>query len=212
MLEQRNGTAGYRRSNIDSSFTNREIGNPPTRPTTQSKERGNKSYKDTTTVPNNKNTTRTNSHPTPYTKTVSGMCYRCRKPWHLSNACPECSRPVNWVEEEGKDPVTFEDEEEGDLYDRAEVAADKGEQVSCVVQRVMYSPRQDKPNQWNNIFCSCCTISRKACDLIVDSGSCENFMPEDLKCITHSQTVFQGSGTTSWSTTVIYLWPWHEVS
>ncbi|KAK0597921.1 hypothetical protein LWI29_029933 [Acer saccharum] len=70
--------------------------------------------------------------------TCTGVCYRCRKLGHLSNACPDRPRLVNWVEGEEGDPDVLEDvEEEGDLYEWAEFTEENGERVNYVVQRVL---------------------------------------------------------------------------
>ncbi|GAV83698.1 zf-CCHC domain-containing protein, partial [Cephalotus follicularis] len=110
-------------------------------------------------------------------------CYRCGKPGHRSNNCPEC-KTVNLVEQErdyGEQEVG--DEENHDLYDNCgelHFTEEEGERVNCVIQRVLYSPKQPDTSQCQNIFQSHCSINKKVCDLIVDSGSCENFVAKKL--------------------------------
>ncbi|XP_028104696.1 uncharacterized protein LOC114303746 [Camellia sinensis] len=118
----------------------------------------------------------------PYAKPTTDMCYRCSTPGHRSNVCPE-RRTANLVEEEDEIGDNGDAEHEGDQYEGAELAREEGERVNCVVQRVLFTPKTEDLSQRHNIFCSCCTINQKVCDLIVDRGSCENFVAKRL--VTH---------------------------
>ncbi|XP_012849859.1 PREDICTED: uncharacterized protein LOC105969631 [Erythranthe guttata] len=118
---------------------------------------------------------RTNNNP--YARPFPDNCYRCHKPGHRSNECPE-RRALNLVD----DPEKRDDSEnEGYEVDKSEEdeeteyhSHENGEQVNCVVQRVLCSARQ--LSQRNSIFRSQCSINKKVCNLIVDNGSCENFV------------------------------------
>ena len=94
-----------------------------------------------------------NLNPNPYSRPAPGVCYRCRKPGHLSNTCPDHRRPVNWIEgEEGDLEATGDDAGEDDCYKGVEFAEEDGERINCVVQRILYTPRQEDAGQRNNIF------------------------------------------------------------
>lgn len=116
----------------------------------------------------------------PYARPIPGNCYHCQKPGHKSNECPE-RRSVNLVDEpeQGKECYDEGADGESEEGDDAEYHNhEDGEHVSCVVQRVLCFAKQ--PTQRNSIFRSQCSINKKVCDLIVDSGSCENFVARRL--------------------------------
>ncbi|XP_040361675.1 uncharacterized protein LOC112203294 [Rosa chinensis] len=110
----------------------------------------------------------------PYARPTTEICYRCNKPGHRSNVCPE--RRTALIDDYD------EDEEEvgkdGD-YDGAEFAEEESpEKVHIVLQRVLLCPKEE--GQRRNIFRSLCSINNKVCNLIVDNGSCENFVAKKL--------------------------------
>ncbi|XP_062005885.1 uncharacterized protein LOC133723069 [Rosa rugosa] len=110
----------------------------------------------------------------PYARPTTEICYRCNKPGHRSNVCPE--RRTALIDDYD------EDEEEvgrdGD-YDGAEFAEEESpEKVNIVLQRVLLCPKEE--GQRRNIFRSLCSINNKVCNLIVDNGSCENFVAKKL--------------------------------
>ncbi|XP_024193620.1 uncharacterized protein LOC112197233 [Rosa chinensis] len=111
----------------------------------------------------------------PYARPTTEVCYRCNKPGHRSNVCPE-RRQAALIGEYDEDE---EEVERGDDYDGAEFAVEESpEKVNIVLQRVLLSPKED--GQRRNIFKSLCSINNKVCNLIVDNGSCENFVAKKL--------------------------------
>jgi hypothetical protein len=57
---------------------------------------------------------------------------------------------------------------------------DSGEFVNCIVQKGLLAPKLEEPTQRHNIFKTQCTINQKVCNLIIDSGSCENIVSRKL--------------------------------
>ena len=51
---------------------------------------------------------------------------------------------------------------------------------SLVIQRLLLIPRVEYGDQWSEIFRARCTISKRVCDLIIDSGSVENIASKSL--------------------------------
>ncbi|KAI5311708.1 hypothetical protein L3X38_040881 [Prunus dulcis] len=122
-----------------------------------------------------RNTTEASEYATASTP-MTDICYRCQKPGHRSNVCPE-RKQANFIEEVDDDEE--KDEVEEDDYTGAEFAIEEGmEKITLVLQRVLLAPKEE--GQRHNIFCSLCSIKNKVCDVIVDNGSCENFMSKKL--------------------------------
>ncbi|XP_020255750.1 uncharacterized protein LOC109832751 [Asparagus officinalis] len=55
-------------------------------------------------------------------------------------------------------------------------ADDDGEQLTCVVRRLLLAPKAEEPPQRHNIFRTRCTVQQKICDVIINSGSSENIV------------------------------------
>ena len=51
---------------------------------------------------------------------------------------------------------------------------------SLVIQRLLLTLRVEYDDQRNEIFLARCTISKRVCDLIIDSGSVVNIMSKSL--------------------------------
>ncbi|XP_038680918.1 uncharacterized protein LOC119981846 [Tripterygium wilfordii] len=111
----------------------------------------------------------------PYARPTTIKCYRCFKTGHKSNECLD-RKEVNLAD--------FEDDNEGleedpDL-DEVDFTEEDGERVNCVVRRVLVSPRQEDDSQRKKIFLSLCSVKKRVCDLVIDNGSCENFVSKKL--------------------------------
>nr|GEW80356.1 RNA-directed DNA polymerase [Tanacetum cinerariifolium] len=114
------------------------------------------------------------------TKPKSVQCFKCKGFGHISSDCPnQCV--FTMVEENVEDqydiPLTFnepqEDEHEDITYeDTCEL---------LVIQRALHvESNRDKAWLRHNIFHTRCTLNRKVCDVVIDSGSCENVVSESM--------------------------------
>jgi len=108
------------------------------------------------------------------------LCFNCREPGHRFVECKK-----------GQQRGLFSDfqeinrEQEGDV--EAEAVYDEEERLEgdagpmLMIRRSCLAPRGVE-DDWmrTNVFQSTCTISRKVCRFIVDSGSCENIVFEEV--------------------------------
>ena len=110
---------------------------------------------------------------------MTGRCFKCNQPGHRSSDC--ALRKMTNVAE-GLNEEEYEECYESEEFEGEElvVLEDEGEQVNCVVQRELLSPREPLNSQRHNIFRTRCTIKGKVCDVIIDSGSCENIVSKAL--------------------------------
>lgn len=92
----------------------------------------------------------------PYAKPIPEKWFRCGKPGHRSNECP--NRRVNLLG--GEENGVVEDWAEDDPYDGVDYAEEEEERVNRVVQRVLFVPRSEDHNQ-QHIFWSNCSINQK---------------------------------------------------
>nr|XP_034929565.1 uncharacterized protein LOC118060451 [Populus alba] len=112
----------------------------------------------------------------PYARPSIDKCYRCWQPGHRSNQCPKRST-VHLIEPEltaegGGDELAY-------TYEEDEVTGgDEGELLSCslVVRKLLLAPKQMEQSQRHNIFRTRCTVNKKVCDVIIDSGNSENII------------------------------------
>ncbi|XP_040994300.1 uncharacterized protein LOC121240841 [Juglans microcarpa x Juglans regia] len=74
---------------------------------------------------------------------------------------------------------TRENEEESEEESEF-VEGDEGDLVNCVIQRLLLTPKHEDHTQRHVIFKARCTINHNVCNLIIDSGSCENIVSKAL--------------------------------
>jgi hypothetical protein len=162
----RGGTGGYNRSG----------GSFPNRGTTPS----NGPNKGTTTVGQSSRTG----------APIGPKCFRCGEPGHRMVDCRKGEKYGKGLlvdsggafEEQGggeEQDATFDEDGEGE---EAFLSGDAESGPLFMVRRVCFTPRkaEDEDEQRHNLFHSRCTIGGKVCQLVIDSGSCENVVAEEV--------------------------------
>ncbi|KAE8696147.1 putative CCCH-type zinc finger family protein [Hibiscus syriacus] len=111
-------------------------------------------------------------------------CFRCGEQGHRATDCrkPASQKGKNLLIEEN---VEDENEEIGEpVYDDDEtddVLYGDGHET-LVVRKSLLTPKGDSGDDWlrTNIFHTTCTVADKVCKMIIDSGSCENVVSEEV--------------------------------
>ena len=71
------------------------------------------------------------------------------------------------------------DFEEEDIEDD-DFAQEDGEAMSCMVQRLLSIQKEPDMTKRSQIFLSRCIVNGVLCKLLIDNGSCENFVSKAL--------------------------------
>ncbi|KAG5533437.1 hypothetical protein RHGRI_027564 [Rhododendron griersonianum] len=122
--------------------------------------------------------------------TSGPRCFKCGEPGHRIADCKKAG-PFGkglFIESEEIVGDEFDVSLQDPVYDSANEQVVYEEHVTgddgplLVVRRACYTPREVKGDSWlrNNIFQSTCTIGGKVCKLVIDSGSCENVIAEEV--------------------------------
>ena len=127
----------------------------------------------------------------PFSQSKSAVkCFRCQGFGHIASDCPN-RRVITIIEGEAYE--VSEEEQEAEVaepvYDEEYTPADQGE--CLIVRRSLHTaPVKEEPWLRHNIFHTRCTTKGKVCDIIIDSGSCENvvsnYMVDKLKLPTQT--------------------------
>ena len=107
-------------------------------------------------------------------------CFSCGEIGHRQSNCPTSNRRGLLLDTAGNDVEVVYDDEPVDPMEEPEIlTADNG--PCLMVRRVCLAPRSADINpQRHNLFHSKCTIGGKVCNFIIDSGSSENVIAEEV--------------------------------
>ncbi|GJU49514.1 putative reverse transcriptase domain-containing protein, partial [Tanacetum coccineum] len=116
----------------------------------------------------------------------SGLkCFNCGEPGHRQSKCKKAGKRHLFIDEEWEDNGVADDDYEeppvfdDDQYEEDIVSGDVG--VNLIVRRSYLTPKAAGDN-WlkHGIFQSTSTILGKVCTFVVDPGSCDNLISEEI--------------------------------
>ena len=117
-------------------------------------------------------------------------CYRCFEPGHKSNECPKRTNARVNLAEDGEVEENFGGFDDGNQHlrvndlDGVKEEGIDGDLVgeTLVTRRSMFAPLASNKDDWlrKNIFRTRCTVGGKLCNLIIDSGSSENLVAQEM--------------------------------
>ncbi|KAK2973809.1 hypothetical protein RJ640_012279 [Escallonia rubra] len=123
---------------------------------------------------------------------IAGKCFRCFEFGHKSNQCPkradirvnlsedqEARFEENFANFEGEDLV---DACESNVFDEEGIEGDVIGEALVIRHSMLAPPANNNQDDWlrKNIFRTRCTAEGKLCNLIIDSGSSENLISQEM--------------------------------
>nr|KAJ0218923.1 hypothetical protein LSAT_V11C300143610 [Lactuca sativa] len=138
-------------------------------------------------VPNQQRPTSNSVGPNPRTTVSSSLkCFSCGETGHRQSECKKVGKRHLFAEQDDwqnddagenyEDPPVYDEEHQ---CEEEVVTGDVG--VNLVVRRSCFTPKV-VGDDWlkHNIFQSTCTILGKVCSFVIDSGSCDNLISEEV--------------------------------
>nr|KYP31042.1 hypothetical protein KK1_049172 [Cajanus cajan] len=116
-------------------------------------------------------------------RTSSIKCFKCLGMGHIASQCPTKKimiiRGNEILSEENTSSSSSSSSEEDERLSSSEEAPCEGDLL--IAQRLLTNqPKEQDQSQRENLFHSRCKNFKKTCSLIVDSGSCNNFISQRL--------------------------------
>lgn len=109
-------------------------------------------------------------------------CFRCGLEGHMAYECLKKNKEarLNMINEEVDDSPIYDTDGEGEILQ--EVCEPDSVAESLVIRRVLAAPKSQDENHWlrTNIFHTHCTAYGKICEVLIDSGSCENMVARGM--------------------------------
>jgi phage FluMu protein Com len=104
-------------------------------------------------------------------------CFKCNELGHKSSDCPRHNF-VNITQQELEGDYEEHSTTEEDC--NYEVAEEDGEEMVCVVRRLLYTPAQAYESRCKRIFEGKCSVTIRVSKLVIDSCNCENLVSQSL--------------------------------
>ncbi len=121
-------------------------------------------------------------------KNQTGMVFKCFKCGEAGHKAADCKKPML---SQGKTLMIDDCEDQEDdnqpVYNMetgAEIRGDEQEEegMALMMKKTLLEPEKEEEKDWvrSRIFHSSCNIGGKVCSLIIDGGSCENVIAQEV--------------------------------
>jgi predicted RNA-binding Zn-ribbon protein involved in translation (DUF1610 family) len=127
------------------------------------------------------------AHNAPF-KNQGGVAFKCFKCGEASHRAAECKKGITTSRKAMMlDEFEVQEEEEHPVYDEEmeeEVGGDQEEEegMALMIKKTLLTPKQEKEEDWvrSSLFHTTCSIGGRVCSLVIDGGSCENVVAEEV--------------------------------
>ncbi|GKA70630.1 hypothetical protein Tco_0776769 [Tanacetum coccineum] len=127
-----------------------------------------------------------------YDRPIVGKYFKCGLPRHRSSDCRATGRKVNLTlkEDEYDEEEENDEDNDGEEYDTNLCQPESGNDgeytaQSCVIRRIMLTPKVNEPSQRHNLFRIRCVVYKKIFDAIIDKSLSWDIAPVNSICKGH---------------------------
>ena len=113
-------------------------------------------------------------------------CFKCGEPSHKSSDCRKTMGERNraLLMEEIDENVCFDMPPTYDQPLNEEIGGDCDEEegMALMLKKTLLVPKQESEEDWlrTNIFYTTCSVDGRVCNMIIDGGSCENVVSQEV--------------------------------